>query len=140
MTNTSYRPHASVTPVFSRKPDSIKNEHSLYLWPAAASLPLTQHRARSLPNSLFPHPTSQVSTASEESLSTAFEALVRMVMQVHFRPQRRAWGRVLLQASEDRLPASVGAQVVAAYSGRGQRTALNGKDARRGAEAVVSLD
>ena len=33
-----------------------------------------------------------------------------------------------------------GAQVVAAYTGRGQRTALNGKDARRGVEAVVSLD
>ena len=34
----------------------------------------------------------------------------------------------------------VGSQAVAAYTGRGQRTALNGKDARRGAEAVVSLD
>lgn len=34
----------------------------------------------------------------------------------------------------------VGAQVVAAYTGRGQRTALDGKDARTGAEALdVSL-
>ena len=34
----------------------------------------------------------------------------------------------------------VGAQVVAAFTGRGQRTALNGKDARTGAEALaVSL-
>ena len=31
----------------------------------------------------------------------------------------------------------VGAQVVAAYTGRGQRTALNGKDARTGAEALA---
>ena len=34
----------------------------------------------------------------------------------------------------------VGAQVVAAFTGRGQRTALNGKEARSGAEAVASLE